>query len=145
MKKHTILIIILIVATLITLIFLTINNVVVTDFESCLAAGNPALESYPRQCIDAKTGEHYVENISIGGETDEHGCLIAAGYSWNKTDQMCIREWTKKYCTPESRTADVCITLYEPVCGLPMKKTFSNSCIACLNKSVHYYVEGECL
>ena len=32
------------------------------------------------------------ENV-IGGETDEHGCLIGAGYSWCESKQKCIREW----------------------------------------------------
>lgn len=30
---------------------------------------------------------------SIGGERDEHGCLGAAGYSWNETELSCVREW----------------------------------------------------
>jgi len=30
---------------------------------------------------------------TIGGQVDEYGCLIAAGYSWNKTEQECVREW----------------------------------------------------
>ncbi len=29
----------------------------------------------------------------IGGQTDSHGCLTAAGYSWNETEQKCVREW----------------------------------------------------
>lgn len=29
----------------------------------------------------------------IGGETDEHGCLIAAGYSWCEAKQKCLRTW----------------------------------------------------
>ncbi len=29
----------------------------------------------------------------IGGDKDEHGCLIAAGYSWNDSINACIREW----------------------------------------------------
>lgn len=29
----------------------------------------------------------------IGGQTDEHGCLIAAGYSWNESLGFCLREW----------------------------------------------------
>ena len=34
----------------------------VTDFASCIAAGNPVMESYPRQCRDAE-GNLYVEEI----------------------------------------------------------------------------------
>ena len=41
----------------------------------------------------------------IGGERDEHGCLIAAGYSWCEPKQKCLRPWeeecpmTAEYCT----------------------------------------------
>ena len=29
----------------------------------------------------------------IGGDRDEYGCLISAGYSWNEEEQQCVREW----------------------------------------------------
>jgi len=29
----------------------------------------------------------------IGGDTDEHGCLLMAGYSWNESIGACLREW----------------------------------------------------
>lgn len=29
----------------------------------------------------------------IGGDTDEHGCLIAAGYSWCEATDECYRPW----------------------------------------------------
>lgn len=29
----------------------------------------------------------------IGGQKDEHGCLIAAGYSWCESKQKCLRVW----------------------------------------------------
>lgn len=29
----------------------------------------------------------------IGGDKDEHGCLIAAGYSWCEEKQKCLRAW----------------------------------------------------
>ena len=47
------------------------------------------------------------------------------------------------YCEPEQREADVCITLYDPVCG-DDGKTYSNSCGACKDEKVNYWVEGEC-
>ncbi|MFW6312031.1 MAG: eight-cysteine-cluster domain-containing protein [Nanoarchaeota archaeon] len=34
----------------------------------------------------------------IGGETDEHGCFIGAGYSWCEAKQKCIRVWEEN-CT----------------------------------------------
>ncbi len=29
----------------------------------------------------------------VGGDTDEHGCLIGAGYSWCEPKGICLREW----------------------------------------------------
>ena len=81
----------------------------------------------------------------IGGDTDEHGCMLMAGYTWNETDQMCVREWEKVVCEEEARERVGCTKEYDPVCGLPVKKTFSNSCLGCQNSEVDYYVEGECL
>jgi phage shock protein C len=55
-------------------------------------------------------------------------------------------------CLPEQRNVDFCITLYDPVCGFfgnPLDdnvktETFSNSCVACKNPEVKFWVEGEC-
>ena len=38
----------------------------------------------------------------IGGETDEHGCLIAAGYSWCESKQKCLRTWEEE-CSSETQ------------------------------------------
>ena len=44
----------------------------------------------------------------IGGDTDEHGCLIAAGYSWCETKQKCLRTWEElcpeSFCDAENTT-----------------------------------------
>jgi len=93
------------------------------------------------------------ENRIIGGDVDEHGCLVAAGYSWNENEKECVREWIKDgkeryqdriYCTDEQRNSDMCMFLYEPVCGFPDEKTYSNSCVACSDKEVEYWKHGEC-
>lgn len=34
-----------------------------------------------------------VNEKPIGGDTDEHGCLPAAGYSWCELKQKCLRLW----------------------------------------------------
>lgn len=58
-------------------------------------------------------------------------------------------------CAPEQRDADVCIEIYQPVCGLvnvqcittpcpPIEQTFSNSCEACRNSLVDVYTDGAC-
>ena len=35
------------------------------------------------------------ENKVIGGQRDSHGCLGPAGYSWNSTEEKCVREWSE--------------------------------------------------
>ncbi len=65
--------------------------------------------------------------------------------------------WYKKqnYCKPSEREADICIQLYQPVCGwfdsgkikcikYPCAKEFSNSCFACANENVLYWTDGTC-
>jgi len=32
----------------------------------------------------------------IGGDTDEHGCLVAAGYSWCEPKEKCMRMWEEE-------------------------------------------------
>lgn len=34
----------------------------------------------------------FAEN-NIGGETDEYGCVIPAGYSWCEPREKCLRTW----------------------------------------------------
>ena len=61
----------------------------------------------------------------------------------------------KNFCTPESKNAEACIEIYQPVCGwndpekiqcikFPCANTYSNSCFACMDEDVLYYTEGEC-
>jgi len=45
----------------------------ITNFEECIAAGNPAMESYPRQCRTSD-GKHFVENIS-----GQEQCQLSGG------------------------------------------------------------------
>ncbi len=40
------------------------NQQVVISFETCAAAGNPVMESWPRQCRDPNTGITYTEVVS---------------------------------------------------------------------------------
>jgi len=39
------------------------QNSQINSFEQCIAAGNPAMESHPRQCKTAD-GKHFVEQIN---------------------------------------------------------------------------------
>lgn len=48
------------------------SQMAVKDFHSCINAGNPAMESYPRQCRDSE-GNLYVENI--GNELEKQDLI----------------------------------------------------------------------
>lgn len=37
--------------------------------------------------------EKLSEDQQVGGETDEHGCLVSAGYSWCDEKDECVRIW----------------------------------------------------
>jgi len=96
----------------------------ITDFEECVAAGNPILKSNPAQCV--ANGQIFIEQV-------------------------------EKYtvCSAESRKADACDDIFNPVCATveiqcvkapcnPVKQTFSNACEACVNPLVKNYAAGEC-
>lgn len=67
-------------------------------------------------------------------------------------DEPPKHELRKFYCLPEDREADVCAADYAPVCGFSSencveedcRRTYGNSCHACSNENVSYYVQGEC-
>jgi len=93
----------------------------VDNFKECVGAGNPVMESYPRQC---------------------------------RHENQTFTELIENFCLEED-IGEVCITLYEPVCGIvevqcittpcpPVPETFSNSCFACQNENVLYWIPGEC-
>ena len=109
------------------------NTGAITSFEECIAAGNPAMESYPRQCR-TQEGQHFVEDI-------EDGTIPK-----NSTNGLTM--------CPEVRP-EFCTQQYDPVCGLvrvqcvttpcpPIPKTFGNACTACSNQLVESYTEEEC-
>ena len=45
------------------------------------------------QTKTGKAKEMETTDQPIGEETDEHGCLGAAGYTWNEDVGACVREW----------------------------------------------------
>jgi hypothetical protein len=103
----------------------TTNKPIVDDFDSCVAVEKIVMDSYPAQC--QHDGIRYYEDIS---------------------DDIYR-------CTEESRTAEYCPEIYIPVCATvnvvcitepcdPIKKTFPNSCEACLNELVEGYSFDAC-
>ncbi len=113
----------------------------VTNFEECAAAGNPVMESYPRQC--SHEGELFIEEIDepimppANTESEEENATAGAF--------MCDVNNRPEACTMQ----------YEPVCGSvevqcftepcdPVTQTFGNGCTACSNQNVISYTKGEC-
>jgi len=69
---------------------------------------------------------------SLGGERDEHGCLIPAGYSWNETEQECVREWETSEEKYQVNNFESCLDAGYPVleslprqCRTPSGRTFT--------------------
>lgn len=158
----------------------------INSFEECIAAGFPAMESYPRQCrtSDDRT---FVEEINNSWRLDGiqlmqhesegiYGCFGCStpgkgpALCVDPIPEMKLREETydrycnedfevieneRFFCTKESRNAEACIEIYQPVCGwsdpekiqcikFPCANTYSNSCFACMDENVLYYTEGVC-
>lgn len=72
--------------------------------------------------------------------TDFSGNVFIVTVSeWNVTE---IKELIY-YCTVEDKVAEVCIQVYQPVCG-DDGNNYPNKCFACIESSVTYIVSGEC-
>jgi hypothetical protein len=100
------------------------NKMEITDFQSCAAAGNPVMESYPRQCIaDGITYFEIVSDIIFCQPEQREAEICLAVYQ-----PVCAKVNIQCITTP-------CNPVYE---------TFSNSCEACKNELVEFYTIGEC-
>ena len=53
---------------------------------------------------EVKTEELDNSGKLIGGEKDEHGCMLMAGYTWCEAKQKCLRTWEEP-CTEDERVA----------------------------------------
>lgn len=86
--KNTIIICFVIVAVL--AVGCTKENPVINSFEDCIRAGNPVMESYPRQCY--ANGQTFTEEINgkIQGMTEEY-CKSGGG-NWNECSNRCMLE-----------------------------------------------------
>jgi hypothetical protein len=31
--------------------------------------------------------------MTVGGDKDDYGCYIGAGYTWSQTHKACLRSW----------------------------------------------------
>ena len=55
----------------------------------------------------------------IGGDKDEGGCLIAAGYSWCEIKEKCLRTWEES-CFDECVSDRDCIKVESTCCSCNM-------------------------
>jgi hypothetical protein len=70
------------------------NQISVTNFEECVAAGNPVMESYPRQC---RHGEQtFVEDVGqiVGGDKDEYGRIPQGNADLDNFEKQPIENLT---------------------------------------------------
>jgi len=125
----------LFLATLVLLTACTASPVYVTSFDECVEAGNPVMESYPRQC--RHDGQLFVEQIE-------------------EAPQQSLSP-IRMECSEEQKQARICTADYRPVCGLVPNGiqcvtapcpthdavTFGNACSACAGQADAYY-EGAC-
>jgi hypothetical protein len=120
---------------LFTLLILSacVQEQLITNFKECKAAGNPIMESYPRQC--RANGQTFVEEVEpIGGQRDEHGCLGPAGYSFSEEIGCCVRIWELNEAT--TRAAKIAVEHVGKSYGLTVDKIDVFKCPGCF--MVHF-------
>lgn len=107
-------------------------------------------------CVDGDWVQHGIPHSKkpsgycVDGTVDNFKECVGAGnpvmesYPRKCThENQTFTEIIENFCTTEN-ISDVCTTLYDPVCGYPIEETFSNSCFACQNQEVIYWIKGEC-
>ena len=108
-------------------------------------------------CVDGEWVEHGVPKVAkptgycIAGKVNNFKECVASGNSVIESyPRKCkylddtFTEIIEHFCLNEN-LGEFCMTLYDPVCGYPLKETFSNSCFACQNKEMVYWTQGECI
>ena len=108
-------------------------------------------------CVDNDWIKHGAPSApkptELCGTIDSFEECIAADYSVMESYPRQCRddegnffiEVIEDKCSQEDREVDACIEIYQPVCGKPINQTFSNSCFACIDENIVYYIGGECL
>jgi len=100
-----------------------------------------AIDSNSNSDLDDDSSDS--NELMVGNDRDEHGCIGSAGYSWCEDKQKCLRSWEEKCeITSELVPPCACTMEYMPVCG-KNGITYGNKCAAkCENVEIAY--ESEC-
>jgi len=117
---------------------------ILETIQTRLASTSSAIQKLEQIQEQLREKERIQQNL-IGGDKDEYGCLIAAGYTWCQAKQKCLRTWEEK-CdqTATSTKANdcVCTMVYSPVCG-KNGITYGNACMAKCQK-IEIEKQGTC-
>lgn len=81
-------------------IFLVILFVFTIIIGASFVLKNYIVEDKNSRDVAAEKDDQRSEEMIIGGDKDEHGCLGPAGYSWCEAKQKCLRTWEDP-CIPE--------------------------------------------
>ncbi len=135
-KKKWGVLILLIIALILAARLVIIADSWVCDNGEWIKKGSPQSEKPTSYCVDGEIN-NFKECVAAGNPIME-----SYPRKCNANNQT-YTEIIENFCTGE--IPEVCMNLYEPVCGYPLEKTFSNSCFACQNSEVVYWVKGECL
>ncbi|OIO40758.1 hypothetical protein CO154_02305 [Candidatus Pacearchaeota archaeon CG_4_9_14_3_um_filter_31_7] len=124
MKKGVIITIVLIVVVLVIILAIRLfsnEDDWICDNRQWVKHGNPKDPMPTKPCGGL-----------IGGQRDEHGCLTPAGYSWNATEQECVKEWEKGEQRYQVTNFETCkdagypiMESYPQQCATPSGRTFT--------------------
>lgn len=98
--------------------------------------GEPISKKPTSYCVDGKV-DNFKECVASGNsivESYPRQCM---------NGDQTFTEIIENFCLNE-QTDNLCMNLYEPVCGYPIEETFTNSCFACKNQEIVYWMDGEC-
>lgn len=103
----------------------------ITSFEQCVAAGNPVMESHPRQC--RADGKLFVEEIK-----EQKPIELVQCSEGQQEAQACTKEYR-----PVCALVDNNIRCITTPCASTDAATYGNKCEACSAKAYGYY-QGAC-